>query len=104
MLKRLKTALVDSFIGAIAVGWIFAQGIMHFVGIFIDPYTRWLSERQLWKLIPDKPVQPVFPYQMAISEFVYCTFSLLIAYGLLRWLYYPAKEKQEEEQPPEHGA
>jgi hypothetical protein len=73
---------------------------MHFIGIFIDPVTRWITERQVWELLPNKST-PAFPFQVAISESVYCVFSLLIGYGLLRWLYYPAKEKQDEGQAPD---
>jgi hypothetical protein len=101
MLKRLKTALVDSFVGAIALGYLFAQGIMHFVGIFIDPVTRWITERQLWGLLPNKSATPVFPFQVAISECFYSVSLLLIGYCLLRWLYYPPTEEQDERQTPD---
>jgi nitric oxide reductase large subunit len=101
MLKRLKTALVDSFVGAIALGWIFAQGITHFVGIFIDPFTKWIAERRYWELLPRNSSPRGFPFQVAILELLYSVFLLLIAYGLLRWLYYPSKKKQHQEQTPE---
>jgi hypothetical protein len=43
---------------------------------------------------------------LALSELLKSLFLLLIAYGLLRWLYYPATEKQDQEQTPnqENGA
>jgi ABC-type antimicrobial peptide transport system permease subunit len=100
MLKRLKTALVDSFVGAIALGYLFAQGILHFVGIFIEPVRHWIAERELWELTLSKSALPAFPFKLVLSELLTSVFLLLIAYGLLRWLYYPATEKQDQGQPP----
>jgi hypothetical protein len=31
MFKRLKKTLVESYVGAIGLGWLFAQGILHFL-------------------------------------------------------------------------
>jgi predicted Kef-type K+ transport protein len=106
MLKRLKTALVDSFVGAIAIGWLLAEGIIHFVNVFIEPEISWISQRQYLVLIHPNPGPPPFPFQLALSELLKSLFLLLIAYGLLRWLYYPATEKQDQEQTPnqENGA
>jgi hypothetical protein len=44
MLERLKKGLVESFIGAIALGWVFAQGIFHFTYGFSRPVERWLMQ------------------------------------------------------------
>ena len=43
MLERLKRALVESFVGAIALGYLLAQGILHFVNIFASPIAGWVS-------------------------------------------------------------
>jgi len=40
---RLKQALIESYVGAIALGYLFAQGILHFVTIFASPVAGWLS-------------------------------------------------------------
>lgn len=37
MLNRLKRTLVESFVGAIALGYLLAQTILHFVNIFASP-------------------------------------------------------------------
>jgi hypothetical protein len=34
MLELLKKVLVNSFVGAIALGWVFAQDILHFAYVF----------------------------------------------------------------------
>jgi hypothetical protein len=99
MLKRLKTALIDSFVGAIAIGWLFATGIREFVDMINSPYFY-------WKLIYPQFSPPVRPLQLALSNLIASAFLLLIAYGLLRWLYYPAREIQSQElyQEPEQDA
>jgi hypothetical protein len=45
MFKRLKDSLVRSFVGAITLGWIFSQAILHFAYIFSTPIASWLSRR-----------------------------------------------------------
>ncbi|MGA2673779.1 MAG: hypothetical protein ABSE99_11185 [Terracidiphilus sp.] len=94
MLERLKTALVDSFVGAIALGWLFAQGVARFVGIFIEPVSRWITQRQYWEMSQANSGPRAFPFQLALSQLLTSVLLLLIAYGLLRWLYYPAAEEQ----------
>ena len=101
MLKRLKTALVDSFVGAIALGYLFAQGILDFVGIFSEPVRHWLAERELLELNLAKSAPPAFSFKWALSELFTSVFLLLITYGLLRWLYYPPTEEQDERQTPD---
>jgi hypothetical protein len=97
-LSTMKTALVKSFVGAIALGYLFAQGVVYFIGIFVDPVIRWITLRQTIRMYQDQITSkpPDFPFQVAISEFVYCVFSLLIAYGLLRWLYYPPQKAKKK--------
>jgi hypothetical protein len=46
MFKRLKHTLVKSFVGAIALGWLFAQGILHFANIFSAPIAGWVMRRE----------------------------------------------------------
>jgi hypothetical protein len=101
MLKRLKSALVDSYVGAIALGYLFAEGILHLVGIFSEPVRHWLAERELWQLNLAKSTPPAFSFNWALSELFTSVFLLLITYGLLRWLYYPATEKQDQGETPE---
>jgi hypothetical protein len=105
-LANMRTALVDSFVGAIAVGWLFADGIARFVSILTEPFQRWLAQRQFWNANHYSSAAPGYPFPDALSILLTSVLLLLIAYGLLRWLYYPPTEKQDQEQPPEpeHGA
>ena len=104
-LAGMRTALVDSFVGAIATGWLFAEGIGHFASIFTMPLTTWLQQRMLYQLnrasSPIFPDHPHFPVELAIPQLLSSLLLLLIAYGMLRWLYFPPVEKQEQDQMPE---
>ena len=93
MLERLRTALVYSFVGAIVVGSLLAQGINRFVSILIEPASLWITRRQFWAMNNANSVPPGFPFQEALSRLLTSMFLLLIAYGLLRWLYYLPPEK-----------
>jgi Zn-dependent protease len=95
-LVNIKTALVDSFVGAIALGSLFAYGVMRFVDIFIEPITHWITQRQFWEMSNHNSAPPPFPYQFAFTNLLTSAILLLIAYGLLRWLYYsPRKVKKK---------
>src|SRR6185437_5096899 len=44
MFERLKRTLVESYVGAIALGYLLAQVILHFVEIFASPVAVWVRE------------------------------------------------------------
>jgi len=103
MLEQLKTALVDSFVGAIALGWLLAMGITRFVGTFVEPVSIWMTRRQNWQIYSGTTLSPAFPFQLVFSQLLTAAAYLLIGYGLLRWLYYPPAEKQDQEEDSEPG-
>ncbi len=88
MLERLKSALVGSFVGAIALGWLLAQGIMHFAGIFTAPLTNWIARREYRELADRYAVSTVFSFQDAVPELAKSVSLLILCYVLLRWLYF----------------
>ena len=85
---------MESFVGAIALGYLFAQGIMHFAAIFSDPVARWIMRGE-FPGITDRPtVSAGFFLKDALTELVTSFFLLLLGYILLRWLYFkPLVEK-----------
>ena len=87
MLEKLKKTLVNSFIGAIALGWVFAQGILHFAFVFSAPLAGWVTRRE-YGGITDRPIPTGFSLQDALPELVRAISLLLVGYVLLRWLYY----------------
>ncbi len=92
MIERLRKTLVESFVAAIALGWLFAEGILHFANIFSAPVALWLARRE-YRGFVGHPPPTGFPLQDALPELVKCIAILVVAYLLLRWLYFkPARE------------
>ena len=104
MLNRLKRALVESFVGAIALGYVLAQTIMHFVNIFASPIAAWFARDEYRRLMPQSlapqnSAPTGFPYRNALPELVSFLLLLLVWLVLLRWLYWnPATEDSQQQQ------
>ena len=90
MFERLRNVLIDSFVGPIALGWVFAQGILHLAYVFSAPVTGWLTRREYHGMV-DR-VATNFSFSDALPECAKSISLLLMGYFLLRWLYYrPSK-------------
>jgi nitric oxide reductase large subunit len=100
MLERVKTALVDSFVGAIAIGMLLSQGISQIVRVAVNPLTVWLLKRQYSENYPVSASR-AGTLESMLPQLLMSVFLLLIAYGLLRWLYFPHAEKQDQDAVPE---
>jgi hypothetical protein len=94
MFDRLKRALVESYVGAIALGYLFAQGVLHFVNIFASPVAGWLSRKQYGDLVPHTTPLAGFSLQDALPELVRFFLLLLVWFVLLRWLYFKPLETE----------
>ena|SRR5712692_7328544 len=106
MFERLKRTLVQSYVGAIALGYLFAQGILHFVNIFTSPFAGWVMRNQYREFIARTTAPPGFSLQDALPELIKFFLLLLVWYVLLRWLYFnPLKKEASESAPnPEQAA
>jgi hypothetical protein len=93
MFERLKKILVSSYIGAIALGWIFAQGILHFAYMFSAPIAGWITRREYRGLMEHATVTG-FTLRDSLPELVKSLSLLVIGYFLLRLLYFGPPEKQ----------
>lgn len=100
MFDRVKQALVESYVGAIALGYLFAQGILHFVNIFASPIAGWVSRKQYGEFVPHTTAQAGFPLQDALPELVRFFLLLLAWYILLRWLYFKRLNEEASEPAP----
>lgn len=100
MLDRLKQALIETYVGAIALGYLLAQGILHFVNIFASPVAHWVSRKQYGGLVPGTTTLPGFSLQDALPELVRFLLLLLVWYALLRWLYVKPLAKEISEPAP----
>jgi hypothetical protein len=104
MLERLKRALVESFVGVIAVGWLFAQAGVHFANVIVAPIVGWMARRQYQYqgVLGRSPGVEGFTLQDAVPDLIRSSALFLIAYILLRWLYFP-KETSEVAETPDPG-
>lgn len=89
MLRRLRNVLVSSFVGAIALGWVFAQGILHFAYALVAPIGGWVTRHEYLAM-----AKPGFSFHDALPEFAKSVSLFLIGYILLRWLYYGSSQAQ----------
>jgi hypothetical protein len=103
MLKRLKKALVTSFVGAIALGWVFAQGILHSANILSAPIAGWLVRREYRGFVERANSPAGFSLQDALPELARSLSLLLVGYLLLRWLYLTPLEPETMKASPEQN-
>jgi|HubBroStandDraft_6_1064221.scaffolds.fasta_scaffold879894_2 hypothetical protein len=92
MFDRLKRALVESYVGAIAMGWLLATAVLDFVSIFSSPVQGWVS-RNVLRGISQRTAPVPFQPQDALPELIKTVLVLLIWYVLFRWLYFKPVEE-----------
>jgi hypothetical protein len=97
VLSRLKRALVESFVGAIALGYLMAQGIISFAGIFATPVGAWISRNEFPGFAASGRLAPISPFDPALPDLIRFAVYLVVWYALLRWLYFkPLKTEASE--------
>ena len=92
MLEPLKRAIVESYVGAIALGWLLAEGMTHFVGIFAAPVGGWVSQSNYRDVIQKNAGSIGFPFDDALPELLRAFLLLVIWYVLMRWLYFKPRD------------
>jgi hypothetical protein len=88
MFKRLKRALVESFVGAIALGYLLAQCILYFVNIFASPIAGWVSRNEYRAIIPSGAALVGFSLKDALPDLTRFVGLFMVWYLLVRWLYF----------------
>jgi hypothetical protein len=112
MLERLRQTLVQSYVGAIALGYLLAQDIILLVNAFSSPIAVWAARRETEQLLPmlstlrpqgaPQPTQaPGFPFENGLSSLTGFLVLLLVWYLLFRWLYFRPFQKVVSELSPE---
>jgi hypothetical protein len=94
---------VKSFVGAIALGWIFAQGILNFATIFSAPIAGFLGRREYRSVVPNDIGSIGFSFQEAIPALIRSFVLLFVGYFLLRWLYFKPAEELKDRQVSSAG-
>lgn len=88
MFKRVKKGLVESFIGAIGLGWLLADIILHFVNIVAAPVTSWIARSEYpVSNLAHVDVTRVLLLRDALPELIRAVLQGVIWYGLFYWLY-----------------
>jgi hypothetical protein len=103
MFERLKQALVESFVGTVALGYLLAQCILHFVNTFASPLTGWVTRSEYRQIIPGGALLPGFSLKDALPDLVKFLFLFLVWYLLVRWLYFTPLKKETSEPAPNPG-
>lgn len=102
MFERLRRGVVQSYVGAIALGWLLADAVMHFAGIFAAPVASWISRREFHEM--PGPPHPNFSTDFlmldALPELIR-TVAIVVAWLLLfYWLYLrPVNDKEGDSIP-----
>lgn len=105
MFERLKGAVVKSYVGAIALGYLLAQCILHFVNIFAAPVAGWVSRNDYRAIIPGGAALRGFSLKDALPDLSRFVVLFVVWYVLLRWLYFtPPKTDEPEPVPNPEGA
>jgi hypothetical protein len=94
---------VTSFVGAIALGWLFAQGIWSFANIFSAPIAGWLARRAYGDFVERSNTPTGLSLHDAVPELVRCVSLLLVGYFLLRWLYFTPLDQETTESGAEQS-
>ena len=80
---------MESYVGAIALGWLLAQRVAHFANLALqlplDPTT----------------LLPGFSLHDAVLELIRAVSLLPVWYILLRWLYFNPVKKEADEPTPD---
>lgn len=104
MLDRLKSSLVHSFAGAIAIGCLVAQGISHLAAAVGWPLRDWIHQNATWAhtvinanvFVAGRPGASSLFLQSALPLLLEALVELVAAIVLLWWLYFPGAPEAAE--------
>lgn len=97
MLKRMKKALVESYVGAIALGYVLAEVIFAFANIFASPIENWVDQVDYQRLTRVEFPSATIQFHEAWPPLVRCLSYLIVGYILFRWLYLESATSDERE-------
>jgi uncharacterized BrkB/YihY/UPF0761 family membrane protein len=86
VMKNIRQVLVDQHIGAITIGFVLALAISSFVTDLVRLGASYWEIKNRAHL--DYQFIPFFPWSIVIGGVITLTLFLLIAYLLMRWLYF----------------
>jgi hypothetical protein len=107
MFRKLRQILTESFVGAIALGWMLAEIVAHFVNVFAAPVASWIGRTEYRDVLRTNnyPTEG-FLLQDGLPELIRFVVLLIVWYVLVRWLYFKpdTNAASESAQNPEQPA
>jgi branched-subunit amino acid ABC-type transport system permease component len=100
MIDRLKHVLVESFIGAIALGYILAEVVLYFTNMFTAPLSTWGAQYLYLRISPSTALSSGLYLRAAASPATGFVILLIVWYILLRWLYFRPLKKVSDGATP----
>ena len=100
MRDRMKRVLVQSYVGAIALGYVLAEAIFAFTNIFASPVENWIVQKDYQQLTRTPFPSTVLQLHDALPHLIRCVLYLLFGYALLRWLYFDPIPQEGTEPAP----
>jgi len=98
--ERLRRGMVESFVGAIALGWLLADIVVHFANIFAAPVASWITRTEYHEFPGRTNVLTNFLLRDAVPELIRTILLLVVWQILLYWLYIgPTKNKLPDSIP-----
>jgi hypothetical protein len=91
MFKRLKTALVESYIATFALGSLLAAGLLRATDVVVVPLQRWIMKALYPQFTDNKWSIKPYLWAEAAQYAAAAAIILVVVYVLLRWLYYPPR-------------
>jgi hypothetical protein len=101
MIERLKKALIDSYVGAITIGWMISDAGLKIATALALPILTWFRHHLVSETFGVKPSHEPIEWQLLIPGLISAVILLAFGYGLLRWLYFAEPKPVQEE--PEAG-
>lgn len=106
-MRKFKRVLVESYVGAIGLGYLLAQIVLHFANIFASPVEIWITRVELWTGGPRAavlhPAASPSSLAFALPELVRFVVLLLIWFALLYWLYLRPESAESVAPAPKAG-
>lgn len=96
MLKRLRQAVVESYIGAVALGHLLAQVVLQFISIFASPVAGWASRTDLREAMRGAPVSTGISFRDGLPYLIRFVGLSAVWWILVRWLYYNPRQPKEK--------
>jgi len=97
-MKKIREALLNQHIGAITIGFVLALAISNFVNALVQSGLTYWNVREQAKT--DFRMTAYFPWTVLIVAFVSMALYVLVAFILMRWLYF-SKNLDIPESPTE---